>query len=124
MAAKLDSGVLTALSASNLTVESIASSRIITNDPARSFFLKTRHDTLGVELFEAEGLSLRKLREIAPNLLPAFIAQGKLADSQGAFFMSEYIALSSLQSADQTVLGTRLAEMHKVRLCINSACLY
>jgi fructosamine-3-kinase len=120
MAAKLDSAMLKALSALDLTVDSISGSRIITSDPAQSFFLKTRNDALGAELFEAEGLSLRKLREIAPNLLPAFIAQGKLADSPGAFFVSEYIALSSLRSADQTVLGTRLAEMHKVPLCVSS----
>ncbi|KAI3693895.1 hypothetical protein L1987_76850 [Smallanthus sonchifolius] len=80
------------------------------NTDAGSFFVKTnRH--IGPEMFEGEALGLNEMYETKSIRVPKPFKVGAFSTG-GSYIIMEYIEFGSSRG-DQSVLGRKLAEMHK-----------
>ncbi|KVH89136.1 Fructosamine/Ketosamine-3-kinase [Cynara cardunculus var. scolymus] len=80
------------------------------NTDAGSFFVKTNR-SIGPEMFEGEALGLRAMYETKSIRVPQPFKVGALPTG-GSYIIMEFIEFGSSRG-DQSLLGRKLAEMHK-----------
>ncbi|KAL3829622.1 hypothetical protein ACJIZ3_018424 [Penstemon smallii] len=81
---------------------------------AGSFFVKTNR-SIGVSMFEGEALGLDAMYETRSVRVPKPFKVGSLPTG-GSYIIMEYIEFGASRG-DQSVLGRKLAEMHKAGKC-------
>ncbi|KAL6720117.1 hypothetical protein ACLMJK_002038 [Lecanora helva] len=126
---KLDSAIIKALSL-DPTKTTVAShggsgftttakiSTVLKDGTEKHFFMKTGNEKGSNVMFQGEHASLNAIHRAVPSFCPQSFAEGSLADSPGAFLVTDFLDLGGRTNANSSEKGSgmsfaaKLAKLH------------
>ncbi|KAI9711055.1 MAG: hypothetical protein M1828_001982 [Chrysothrix sp. TS-e1954] len=114
----LDLKSTTVSSSGGVGMSSASTAKITTkleDGSKKDYFMKTATGSEAEIMFKGEHASLNALHDAVPDLCPASIGQGKLADSPGkSFLVTDFLDLSSRRTGGASAAPSLAAKMAKL----------